>query len=155
MGIGERIGQIAKMKKISLKELSRQIDMPYTTLYHMVSRDSKVDFDTACKVANALGVRVPDLYPEGMQAEPILNWMESKGIPIVVGPGEAYWNSVKEYKERQEKSAQQKDDRETKLLEYFRKLNNTGQDVALERVQELTQLNKYQLQSVDSGSTEK
>ena len=54
MGIGERIGQIAKMKKISLKELSRQIDIPYTTLYHMVSRDSKVDFDTACKVANAL-----------------------------------------------------------------------------------------------------
>ena len=52
MGIGARIGELAKSKKISLKELSRRIDIPYTTLYHMVSRDSKVDLNTASKIAD-------------------------------------------------------------------------------------------------------
>ena len=40
------------------------------------------------RIAEALGVCVPELYPEGMQAMPILEWMESKGIPIVSGPHE-------------------------------------------------------------------
>lgn len=58
MGIGARIGELAKNKKISLKELSRRIDIPYTTLYHMVSRDSKVDLDTASKIADALSIDI-------------------------------------------------------------------------------------------------
>lgn len=56
MGIGAKIGEVARKKKISLKELSRRVDLPYTTVYHMVSRDSKVDFETACKIAYALEV---------------------------------------------------------------------------------------------------
>ena len=58
MGIGARIGELAKSKKISLKELSRRIDIPYTTLYHMVSRDSKVDLDTASKIADVLSIDI-------------------------------------------------------------------------------------------------
>ena len=58
MGIGARIGELAKSKKISLKELSRRIDIPYTTLYHMVSRDSKVDLNTASKIADVLSIDI-------------------------------------------------------------------------------------------------
>lgn len=68
---------------------------------------------------------------------PILDWMESKGIPIVSGPGEAYWESLKQTKAEQ-------NSKEEQLLNHFRTLNDNGQTVAVERVQELTQIPAYQ-----------
>lgn len=62
MGIGARIGEVAKNKGISIKELSRKINIPYTTLYHAVKRDSKIEYEIAVKVAGALGVAVEELY---------------------------------------------------------------------------------------------
>ena len=53
MGIGAKIGEVAKEKGISLKELSRKINIPYTTLYHAVKRDSKIEYEIAVKVATA------------------------------------------------------------------------------------------------------
>ncbi len=94
--------------------------------------------ETIRRIAEALGVLVPDLYPEGMQAMPILDWMESKGIPIVSGPSEAYWESLKQTKAEQ-------NSKEEQLLNHFRTLNDNGQNVAVERVQELTEIPRYQL----------
>lgn len=68
---------------------------------------------------------------------PILDWMESKGIPIVSGPGEAYWESLKQTKAEQ-------NSKEEQLLNHFRTLNDNGQTVAVERVQELAQIPAYQ-----------
>ena len=68
---------------------------------------------------------------------PILDWMESKGIPIVSGPGEAYWESLKQTKAEQ-------NSKEEQLLNYFRTLNDNGQSVAVDRVEELAQIPKYQ-----------
>lgn len=93
--------------------------------------------ETVRRISEALGVLVPDLYPEGMQAMPILDWMESKGIPIVSGPGEAYWESLKQTKAEQ-------NSKEEQLLNHFRTLNDNGQTVAVERVQELAQIPAYQ-----------
>lgn len=56
MGVATKIGEAAKEKGISLKELSRQVDIPYTTLYHAVKRDSKMEFETVKKVADALNI---------------------------------------------------------------------------------------------------
>lgn len=109
--------------------------------------------ETVIRISEALGVLVPDLYPEGMQAMPILDWMESKGIPIVSGPGEAYWESLKQTKAEQ-------NSKEEQLLNHFRTLNDNGQTVAVERVQELTQIPAYQrradtAQSVPGGADDK
>lgn len=93
--------------------------------------------ETVKRISEALGVLVPDLYPEGMQAMPILDWMESKGIPIVSGPGEAYWESLKQTKAEQ-------NSKEEQLLNHFRTLNDDGQTVAVDRVEELAQIPKYQ-----------
>lgn len=49
MGVASKIGEIAKSKGIALKELSRQTDIPYTTLYNAVKRDSKMEFETVKK----------------------------------------------------------------------------------------------------------
>ena len=65
MGIGAKIGEVAKEKGISLKELSRKINIPYTTLYHAVKRDSKIEYEIAVKVASALGVSVDEFYTIG------------------------------------------------------------------------------------------
>ena len=96
--------------------------------------------ETVRRISEALGVLVPDLYPEGMQAMPILDWMESKGIPIVSGPEEAYWESLKQTKAEQ-------NSKEEQLLNHFRTLNDNGQTVAVERVQELAQIPAYQLRA--------
>lgn len=50
MGVASKIGEIAKSKGIALKELSRQTDIPYTTLYNAVKRDSKMEFETVKKL---------------------------------------------------------------------------------------------------------
>ena len=63
MGVAAIIGEIAKERDISLKELSRRVDIPYTTLYNAVKRDSKMDFETVQKIADALGVLWYNLYP--------------------------------------------------------------------------------------------
>ena len=63
MGVATKIGEIAKKRKIPLKELSRRADIPYTTLYNAVKRDSKIDIETARKIAAALGISVLELDP--------------------------------------------------------------------------------------------
>ena len=100
--------------------------------------------ETVRRISEALGVLVPDLYPEGMQAMPILDWMESKGIPIVSGPGESYWESLKQTKAEQ-------NSKEEQLLNHFRTLNENGQTVAVERVQELAQIPAYQRPADPAG----
>lgn len=62
MGVASKIGEIAKERKISLKELSRIVDIPYTTLYHSVKRDSKMDFETVQRIAAALNIPWSELF---------------------------------------------------------------------------------------------
>ena len=62
MGSAAIIGEIAKERDVSLKELSRRVDIPYTTLYNAVKRDSKMDFETVQKIAQALHIDVGILY---------------------------------------------------------------------------------------------
>ena len=59
ISIGERIAELAAAQRINLKELSRRADVPYTTLYAIVSRKSnRVQKTTLHKIANALGASV-------------------------------------------------------------------------------------------------
>lgn len=64
MGVAAKIGEVAKERGITLKELSRQVDVPYTTLYNAVKRDSKMDFETVLEIAGVLGILWYDLYPQ-------------------------------------------------------------------------------------------
>ena len=40
MRVGQNIKTIAEAKRISIKELSRMVGIPYTTLYNMVNRNT-------------------------------------------------------------------------------------------------------------------
>lgn len=74
MGVAAKIGDIAKERKISLKELSRMVDIPYTTLYHAVKRDSKMEFETVQRIAVALGVPWNALYSANESDPDVKAW---------------------------------------------------------------------------------
>lgn len=57
MGIGTRIGKLCEARKMSLRKLSIQAKVPYSTLYSAVQRDSDgIDSNTLQRIAHALGV---------------------------------------------------------------------------------------------------
>ena len=63
MGVGSRIGAICKKKGISLRKLSIDSGVPYSTLYSAVKRDSSgIDVNTVQKIAEALGVSWYELF---------------------------------------------------------------------------------------------
>lgn len=62
MAIGKRIEDLARERKINLKELSRQANVSYNTLYAIVKRNNdSVRPDILQSVAKALNVSVDEL----------------------------------------------------------------------------------------------
>jgi len=106
--------------------------------------------ETVKRISEALGVLVPDLYPEGMQAMPILDWMESKGIPIVSSPRHVRDESDEEFAQMQRDEEENERNwyiHQQKLIDGinsdFAELNDKGQEEAAKRVHELTFLPEY------------
>lgn len=121
MGSGARIGKIAQEKGVSLKELSRRVEVPYTTLYHIVKRDSKIDYDLSIRLAQALGISVADLYG----------------------------GCITDFVERsaQERTTEAQKERQTALHKIDRilgEMNAKGIKVVVERVEELSHVPEYQ-----------
>lgn len=191
MGVAMKIGEKAREKDISLKELSRQVNIPYTTLYNAVKRDSKMDFRTVQKIAVALGMRWSELYLDSSDKEfsvapidyekMILNENDQERLMAAADHVEVLqWNAEKQSGiiwENDEKSRwleeqipmiakayrvgvddlkgilqsdfepepfRVKNMEEEELLSYFRKLNDNGRIVAVEHLQELTEIARYQ-----------
>lgn len=62
MGVGFRIREVAKERKINFKELAKKAGVSYNTLYSIIKRDSdRVDTGTLSKVAQALDVPLEKL----------------------------------------------------------------------------------------------
>ena len=62
MTVGERVKIIAEKQGISLKELAKQANLSYNTVYSITQRGSeRVAPDTISRLANALGVNVNEL----------------------------------------------------------------------------------------------
>ena len=191
MGVAMKIGEKAREKDISLKELSRQVNIPYTTLYNAVKRDSKMDFRTVQKIAVALGMRWYELYLDSSDKEfsaaPIdyekmiqnenaqerlmaaadhveilqrnaekqsgiiwgndekSRWLEEQ-IPMIA---KVYRVEVDDLKailqsDFEPEPFRVKNMEEEELLSCFRQLNDNGRIVAVEHLQELTEIARYQ-----------
>lgn len=62
MSVCQNIKTVAEVKRIPIKELSRRVDIPYTTLYNMLNRDSdRFDLNLLEKIAQSLDVSVGTL----------------------------------------------------------------------------------------------
>ena len=191
MGVAMKIGEKAREKDISLKELSRQVNIPYTTLYNAVKRDSKMDFRTVQRIAVALGMRWYELYLDSSDKEfsaaPIdyekmiqnenaqerlmaaadhveilqrnaekqsgiiwgndekSRWLEEQ-IPMIA---KVYRVEVDDLKailksDFEPEPFRVKNMEEEELLSCFRQLNDNGRIVAVEHLQELTEIARYQ-----------
>ena len=57
----EKIIELASAQHLSLKELARRADIPYTTLYSIVKRGSVPKYDMLLNIAHALGVSIGQL----------------------------------------------------------------------------------------------
>lgn len=149
MTAGEKIGNIAKAKKIPLRQIAIKAEIPYNTLYSIVSRKSnRIDNNALLKIATALDVSVFEL----MDPEKCLDDFK-KGVsepidlqnPDIQKALRRYIKDGKlEFPGLVNGSVLDAQYRENDLLYDFRKLNAEGQQKALERVQELTEIPRYQ-----------
>lgn len=127
LGLGNRISYLVAKKGVSLKEVATKANIPYTTLYSMVKRDGKkVKYETLEKIAQALDISVND----------ILEIPDASSLPGLIDS--AYMDNEEKIPNVNEVYRQEK------LMEYFFLLNQDGQEKAVERVEELTEIPKYQ-----------
>lgn len=117
MKFNERLRAIRKEKGLTQAELAEKAGIAVNSvrLYEAGARLPKLD--TIARMAVAMGLTANDLIAG--------QWGKFDGIFL----------SDEEF---------QQDDREAQLIYHFRNLNDNGQSVAVERVQELAQIPAYQ-----------
>ncbi len=65
MSLGSKIEKLLKEKDINVNELSNRIEIPATTLYSMIKRDSKkADIEVLIRIAKELNVTVDEIISE-------------------------------------------------------------------------------------------
>ena len=147
MGVGNRIEALCADKGLSIRKLALKADVPYSTLYSAIKRDSNgIDTDTLKKIAAALGVEWYELISDNpheqaaMVNQRINEVVESLNGQIKVAPSPS----------RPPQAAavlldviEQTFDTKKALLSYYNQLNDDGQQVAVERVHELTEIPRY------------
>lgn len=133
MKFNERLRAIRKEKGLTQAELAEKAGIAVNSvrLYEAGARLPKLD--TIARMAVAMSLTANDLMAG--------QWGKFDGIFL----------SDEEF---------QQDDREAQLIYHFRTLNDNGQTVAVERVQELTQIPAYQrradtAQDVPGGADDK
>ena len=115
MTIGEKIKKARTDAKMTQKELAEKCGMADSAIRKYESGKVTPKLDTIAKIARAMGLYAGDLVDAGQWGQVQLG--ESEEMPSTA---------------------------ESKLLSHFRNLNDNGQSVAVERVQELTQIPAYQ-----------
>ena len=114
MGTGKRIGNECKRQGLTLRQLAIKADVPYSTLYSAVKRDSDgMTLELLKRISHALNISLYSLADFDLASEAVTEEINTNR-------------------------------RESQLLSHFRTLNDNGQTVAVERVQELTQIPAYQ-----------
>lgn len=129
MAIGKRIKEILDKKDLTVVELSKRSGIPVTTLYSMIKRDKENEkLETIWKISDALEVGVADIID-------IVDYSlkESDKITEKYGYAARVLPSLKY----------------DKLLDEFDKLNDTGQNKAVEQVKILTKIPEYKRKKKD------
>lgn len=115
MTIGEKIKKARTNAKMTQKELAEKCGMADSAIRKYESGKVVPKLDTIAKIARAMGLYAGDLVDAGQ------------------------WGQVQPGEDSETASAA-----ESQLIYHFRTLNDNGQSVAVERVQELTQIPAYQ-----------
>lgn len=119
MSIGNQIKTIRLQKHMTQKQVADACGMADSAIRKYESGIQTPKLDTIRRIAKALGVEWNDLVPADEQAETVIHHMKDKLGAL---------NCL--------------DDR---LMNAFHKLNAEGQQKAVERLEELTEIPKYQV----------
>ena len=124
MTFGENLETILEEKGLNMHKLAEISGVSYNTIYSLVKRNSnKVSYSVLSKLAYALNLKPHDLLTD-----------EEDTLRA----------ALREYNDVLKKEKQKIDRREKAVMTAFRKLNEDGQDVAIDRVKELTEIPRYQ-----------
>lgn len=150
MTVGERVKIIAEKQGISLKELAKQANLSYNTVYSITRRGSeRVAPDTISRLANALGVNVNELTadasirvnsaPEMVELQQKVTagqateqekqaWLEANllGLKRMQHSIEFMLHDLARYDETKEIA------RQSRLMSMFNQLTDDGQEKALD-----------------------
>lgn len=150
MTVGERVKILAEKQGISLRELAKQANLSYNTVYSIARRGSeRVAPDTISRLANALGVNVNELTadasirvngaPEMVELQQKVAagqateqeqqaWLEAnlQGLKRMQHSIEFMLSELEQYDETKEIA------RQTRLMSMFNQLTDDGQEKALD-----------------------
>lgn len=155
MTVGERIYYCRVENHMTQKELGEKAGIDPSTIRKYESGRLNPKIGTLQKIADALGVSGFDLMPEELlDANKVDDYVKEHNLNADEVAG-YYSGLANEAVSRLGEAL--KDAKETALIRHFRTLNDNGQSVAVERVQELTQIPAYQrpadtAQSVPGGA---
>ena len=144
MGFGANVKAMAKEQGISLRALAGKAGIQYNTLYSIVRRDSEnVSWSNAEKIAAALNVPVSVLdpsfaikqssFPLISSGKALLNYDLMEEALRAANPELYDYENEPAYKAL------------VRVDDAFTKLNDEGIEEAVKRVEELTEIPKYQL----------
>lgn len=150
MTVGERVKILAEKQGISLRELAKQANLSYNTVYSITRRGSeRVAPDTISRLANALGVNVNELTadasirvnsaPEMVELQQKVAagqateqekqaWLEAnlQGLKRMQHSIEFMLSELEQYDETKEIA------RQSRLMSMFNQLTDDGQEKALD-----------------------
>ena len=133
MTTGERIRAARKNAGLTQKQLGKRLNISYQTVAQWENGLRNPKFETLCKIAQAVNCPIADLFAED-------------DIPFVrIGYETGRQIGRKEWIEYLEKMLGYSfSDAEQEIVNLLAKLNPEGQTKAVERVEELTEIPKYQ-----------
>ena len=143
MGVGVQLKRVLQEQHKTIKQLSEDTGIPVNTLYSITKRDSlTVRPDTVQRLASALNVSPTFLigFDEKIQRPEQLTQDEMNDLKS------SAWAM---YIEHVEETTGPKG----RILRALYALNSTGQQVAVERVEELTKIPDYQAEKAAPEAT--
>lgn len=140
MDIGKRIQNARKAANMTQAALGKEIGVSGAMIGQWENNLRNPKPETLERIANALGISLWDLTPTTLSDA------------IKFGYEQGYWSRSEEFREAEDEvdaiiaelEAHKDDPKDLDLLAAYRKLNMDGQRIAIERVEELTQIPKYQ-----------
>ena len=154
MGVGLRLKKILRGRKITIKQLSEVSGVPLNTLYSITKRDSdRIDRVTLSRISNALNIPEYVLLCGEEDGQYISFGIDTSPEVLKNLPGATLRDDgslyIKPGSEAEEKlfeliGVTKQQHSVERLTLAFYKLNSSGQQEAVKRVEELTEIPKYQ-----------
>lgn len=134
----DSIDSILEERHLSRRKLAQAIGLPPSTFQSMMSRKSGMTLEVLMKIVSYLQVS-PDAFWKGLGKDAVLAY-------------DAGFDDGSKMEERQnyvidelwKRDGYTGSDIETRLITAFASLNPAGQEKAVERVEELTEVERYQ-----------